>query len=538
MKKINVLSHRKDTKQQSYEQLLKGSIAVMVIALGVLGWHAYYNYWQEWDEQRAQGLLAALNVAEDQNAAIGLFKTLMGQQPEWQHQRLLIGFELRALLAYKAYWQRRAEKLLKSANTQFSDFNTQLKESPAMIKAQAAYLRYDQALIYGFAAAVKMNSAIAQVISTAYFAHQYDVLQLTLRGHEGQVLDASFSADGQRLASVGLEDNNAIIWDAYTGKPQLTLPGQPNVFGAVGFSDDGSKVVTGGYNKIVSIWDLATGEKISKLSGHTDRIYAVALSSNGKFVAAGAKDKTVRIWSLDTGKILYVLPVSDTEYQVHFTSNNQQVIAVTAQATVAWSLDSGSQLWTLPGFAYALSIAKSQNKLIKAGDAKYHASITINAVNNAKKINTFNVDEDRRGVIVMLALIQNDKQFVVASWRNYIQIRSVKTGKQLHFLDLSYLPERGVKRANISFDEKRIVTAQKDGTARVWDMDILRNRKQNPFENQTPQQLWLKVQQQLGLTLDENDQVVPLYPGGPRELIGWTGELKLLLHQESEKGPQ
>ena len=134
--------------------------------------------------------------------------------------------------------------------------------------------------------------------------------------------------------------------------------------------------------------------------------------------------------------------------------------------------------------------------------------------------------------------IQNDKQFVVASWRNYIQIRAVKTGKQLHFLDLSYLPERGVKRANISFDEKRIVTAQKDGTARVWDMDILRNRKQNPFENQTPQQLWLKVQQQLGLTLDENDQVVPLYPGGPRELIGWTGELKLLLHQESEKGPQ
>jgi hypothetical protein len=566
--------------------LVTGSIAASVIALSVLAWNAYDRFvlqpprlaMQEWEkrllsmsdmvravlynqingkeshpslgraltgnQQRVQIFLSALNATVDEDVALGLFKTLMGQQPEVQQQRLLSGFEHRALLGYKSFWQKRAEKLLAMANARFADFKTELKDSLISIETQHSYLQYDEALIYGFAVAVKINGDIQQDISTAYLAHNYDVLQLTLRGHSELVKDATFSTDGQWIATAGFHDTTAIIWDAKTGKPQLTLFGHTRPLDSVRFSVDGSKVVTGSWDKTVRTWDTTTGKEIRVLSGHTSEVNTVIFSTDGKLVASGSDDKTVRIWSLASGEASQIFQTKGEEVkQVRFAQNNQQVVAATDAATIAWDINAGTQLWTLPGYAYSLSISKDQNKLIRLAkseqaNGKLDNRIKINAINDGSEINSFNVDAGNAPVLSMLEFIENDQQFVEASWNNYMQIRDIETGKQLHYLDLSYLPEVGIKRANISPDEKRIVTAQFDGTARVWDMDILRNRQQNPFENKTPQQLWLKVQQQLGLTLDESDQIVPLYPGGPRELKGWTDELEQQLQQATQSQDQ
>ncbi|MFT5164774.1 MAG: hypothetical protein ACI9FJ_003383, partial [Alteromonadaceae bacterium] len=413
--------------------------------------NAYNDVWQRWDEHRVQILLSALNATVDEDVAWDLFKTLMGQQPEELQQRMLAGFEHRALLGYKAFWQKRAAKLLAMAKTRMAGFETELKYLRYLTQTHSAYLKYDEALIYGFAVAVKINAAIQQDISIAYLAHNYDVLQLTLRGHRGHrglVKDATFSTDGQRIATAGFHDNTAIIWDAKTGKPQLTLFGHTRPLVPVRFSVDGSKVVTGSWDKTVRTWDTTTGKEIRVLSGHTSGVNTVAFSTDGKLVASGSNDKTVRIWSLASGEASQIFQTEGYVRQVRFAQNNQQVVAATDAARIAWDINTGTQLWTLPGFAYSLSISKDQNKLIRQANGKLDNRVKINAINDGSEINSFNIDAGKYRFLPMLEFIENDKQFVEASWNNYIQIRDIETGKQLHYLDLSYLPEVGIKRAN------------------------------------------------------------------------------------------
>ena len=43
------------------------------------------------------------------------------------------------------------------------------------------------------------------------------------------------------------------------------------------------------------------------LSGHTDNVTSVALSADGSKVVSGSYDKTVKIWSADSGEVLQTL---------------------------------------------------------------------------------------------------------------------------------------------------------------------------------------------------------------------------------------
>lgn len=267
------------------------------------------------------------------------------------------------------------------------------------------------------------------------------------------------------------------------------------------------------------------------LKGHTESVISVCFSLDDTKVVTGAWDNTVRIWSLDSGEVLHTFQVN----QVRLVANQPIVITVIDNATLAWDINSGTQLWRLPGRGYSVAIGKHQNKLIRQAHNEQSIRITINAIKDGSEIASFSVDTGQSRVISMLELIANDKQFIMAFAGGYIEIRGIKTTKPSHTLDLSHLPGVGIFRANLAADEQRLVTGQQDGTARVWDLALLRQRAsnptRNPLANQTPQQLWLKVQRQLGLTLDENDQVVPLYPDGPRQLSGWTDELEQQLQQ-------
>jgi WD40 repeat protein len=60
---------------------------------------------------------------------------------------------------------------------------------------------------------------------------------LTLKGHTGFVISASWSPDGSRLVT-GSEDQTAKVWDAKTGAEVLTLKGHINAVSAASWSLD------------------------------------------------------------------------------------------------------------------------------------------------------------------------------------------------------------------------------------------------------------------------------------------------------------
>src|SRR2546423_1564847 len=93
---------------------------------------------------------------------------------------------------------------------------------------------------------------------------------VTLRGHIGAVLSARFSPDGSRIIT-GSFDKTARVWDAVTGNNLVTLIGHEEVVWSVGFSPDASRIVTasGPVNFLhntadttARVWDAAVGKEI------------------------------------------------------------------------------------------------------------------------------------------------------------------------------------------------------------------------------------------------------------------------------------
>ena len=72
----------------------------------------------------------------------------------------------------------------------------------------------------------------------------------------------------------------------------------------MGYSPDGTQVVSGGYDATLRIWDAKTGKPIREpLVGHTEPVTSVSYSPDGTRILSGSMDKTLRIWKLpDPGR--------------------------------------------------------------------------------------------------------------------------------------------------------------------------------------------------------------------------------------------
>ena len=77
---------------------------------------------------------------------------------------------------------------------------------------------------------------------------------LTLKGHTGAVSSASFSPDGSRIVT-GSWDKTAKVWDARSGAQVLTLKGHTDAVDSASFSPDGLRIVTASIDRTAKVWD-------------------------------------------------------------------------------------------------------------------------------------------------------------------------------------------------------------------------------------------------------------------------------------------
>ncbi|KAJ6305761.1 hypothetical protein OIU78_021151 [Salix suchowensis] len=153
----------------------------------------------------------------------------------------------------------------------------------------------------------------------------------TLRQHSDYVTCLAAAEKNSNIVASGGLGGEVFIWDmeaALTpvsnssnsisvhttqGYVPVGAKGHKESVYALAMNDSGTRLVSGGTEKVVRVWDPRTGSKAMKLRGHTDNIRALLLDSTGRYCLSGSSDSMIRLWDLGMQRCLH-------SYAVHTDS--------------------------------------------------------------------------------------------------------------------------------------------------------------------------------------------------------------------------
>lgn len=170
------------------------------------------------------------------------------------------------------------------------------------------------------------------------------VEQLT-RGRVSQTRNVLL--EGGRRVKVHLETEDE-------NRPELVLQTAHSSYATcMAISRDGTRLVTGSYDKTAIVWDVETGLQRHTLRGHARTINSLDISADGRYVlTAGWSDGMAKVWDANSGRTIRAFRFERKWVDaVCFTPNARQAwIAVndghkTKRTTLSlWDIETGARL--------------------------------------------------------------------------------------------------------------------------------------------------------------------------------------------------
>lgn len=120
----------------------------------------------------------------------------------------------------------------------------------------------------------------------------------------GPAWDVAFHPNGEILAT-SAEDGTVWLWGLLTETPWLAmLPGHESAVPALAFSEDGTRLLSGGLDGLVQLWDVSEAGAADTLSpsmtlrGHLAPVMGVGFAAGGRLAISASLDGTVRLWDM------------------------------------------------------------------------------------------------------------------------------------------------------------------------------------------------------------------------------------------------
>jgi WD40 repeat protein/tRNA A-37 threonylcarbamoyl transferase component Bud32 len=265
--------------------------------------------------------------------------------------------------------------------------------------------------------------------------------------HAGPVEDVVFSPDGTTLATAG-DDHVARIWDATSGAKLAEVTDcHDDAVLSVRYSPDGSRIATASRDATACIVEISSGI-VQKIRGHSKRVNSVRWSSDGLLVATASDDGTARIWSAARGKPV-IKPLHAEQdapmYVAEITSDRRVLTA---------GGDHLARVWQLPALDPAELLDNDSTHPRPEQPDPPDATLVRTLRGHADKIvaAVWSTDETR------VATAGHDRRAIVWDPVDGQRVASFEHADVVG--DLAF-----------AVGNKRLVTASRDGTARIWDID-------------------------------------------------------------------
>jgi WD40 repeat protein len=314
------------------------------------------------------------------------------------------------------------------------------------------------------------------------------LLRLTAAG-----LDATFSADGKRLAGLVLSSGSAYdilaramgggayalrVWDLESGRPLWTTtfgPPEEDDHGPVQFSANG-KWVSSTRRDRVKLWDAATGKAVHTFEWPGVRVTAHALSRDGHTLAVAADNGTIRLWDTTSGQpgFDYRGHAGAVEgLQFHPEGNRLLSSGVDGTSRV-WDVTRGQGPWALaqpPADTFALHLSDDHRWLATVRESGALLGSVIIEVRDlttaqpARKLKSFPIWP---GWVQNVLAFSRDGRLVAAEAEHTtIGVWETATGREV-----AHLKGHADRIRALAFhpDGRRLVSADDKGNVRLWEL--------------------------------------------------------------------
>ncbi len=301
--------------------------------------------------------------------------------------------------------------------------------------------------------------------------------QVVLRGHNGEIRQASFSPRGSRVVTAS-SDGTARIWAADGGGDPVVLRGHENDVLRASFNPEGSHVVTASQDDTARIWAADGVGNPIVLRGHENDVLRASFNLEGSHVVTASRDDTARIWAANgVGDPVVLRGHENDVSSASFSPDGNRVVTA--------SLDGTARIWAANGDPVA--VLKHEGGVLSAafsldGSRIVTASLDMLArIWPADGIGDPVVLGGHDDIVRSAAFSPRGNRVVTASRDRMARIWS-DIGDPLILLDRH---RNSVEHAAFSPDGGRVLTSTQDDTVWIWsasgtgDPVVLRGRGGN-----------------------------------------------------------
>ncbi|KAF4609693.1 hypothetical protein D9613_011929 [Agrocybe pediades] len=291
------------------------------------------------------------------------------------------------------------------------------------------------------------------------------------QGVTGYIWAVAWSLDGTRIAS-GQENGTVAVWSAQNGEAVIEPFHHSSPIMSIAFSPNSSIISAGTWDRAVVSWDVRTGEMVGEpFQGHSLCVTSVAYSPNGSMIASGSRDRTIIIRDCSTGQMIgNPLCHNDWVNSVAFTPESNRLVSGGDNGSIyVWNVHTGQIIFgPIKGHkeaVYSVACSPDRPQFVSGSEDE---TLCMWSMTTGKMI--AGPFDAHCGVVYSVTYSRDSTKIIAGFEGGTVCVLDAEKGNILasitgHTSDVASVA--------VSPDGSKFVSGSKDGSVRVWQLDIL-----------------------------------------------------------------